>query len=418
MRPAVRNFEPDRLREAREVRGLAQPALAEMVGVTRQAISQYELGRSYPSPEILTAIAECLRFPEHRFVRVAPEQSSTPLFFRSMASASKSARTRAHRKFNWLVQDVCKLLDEYVVFPEVNFPNLNTPSDPTALCADDIEAAATETRRHFGIGDGPISDIVLLLENHGAVIVRQELSANKLDAFSAIIDHRPYIVLGSDKASAVRSRFDAAHELAHIVLHSKLERNQVHKPEINKLLEKQAHYFAGAFLMPKSVFNREFPGPSLDELVVLKRRWRVSVAAMIRRAFNLQLISDYEYKRMNANRMRRWRRNWEPLDDELAFEQPRFISRSFDLLLDNGLVSRASIEAETGIFVQDIELAAGLEPGFFGDSIQHYKFPQLKITEPQLPRDTHTPCLPFTNRHHMTKNFGLLSERYPDALEQ
>lgn len=417
MRPAVRNFEPDRLREAREVRECTQPSLAEMVGVTRQAISQYELGRTYPSPEILTAIAECLRFPEHRFVRSVPQHPSSPMFFRSMASASKSARTRAQRKFNWLVQDVCKLLGDYVVFPEVNFPTLDLPSDPTALGADDLERAASETRRHFGLGDGPISDIVLLLENHGAIIARQELSANKLDAFSSIVDGRPYIVLGSDKASAVRSRFDAAHELAHIILHSKLDKNRINKPEINKLLEKQANYFAGAFLMPKSVYKCEFPGPSLDELVVLKRRWRVSVAAMIRRAYNLRLITEYEYKRMNANRMRRWNRNWEPLDDELSFEQPRFISRSFDLLLDNGLVSRASIEAETGIFVHDIELAAGLEPGFFGDTVQHYKFPQLKITEPPSPRDTQTPCLPFTNRHLSTNDSGQPSEQYPDALE-
>lgn len=395
MRPAVRNFEPDRLREAREVRSLTQPALAEMVGLTRQAISQYELGRSNPSPETLSAIANCLRFPEHRFVRPLVNRASIPIFFRSMASASKSARARAERRFGWLTNDVCRFLSEYVLFPEANFPKLNIPQDPAALCADDIERAATETRRHFGIGDGPISNVVLLLENHGAIIARQELSANKLDAYSAVIGDRPFIVLGSDKASAVRSRFDAAHELAHIVLHAHLSRSRVHKPEINKILERQANYFAGAFLMPKSVFIREFPGPSLDELVVLKRRWLVSVAAMTRRAYNLRLVTDYDYKRMNANRMRRWNRKWEPLDDELAHEQPRFISRSFDLLIDNGLVSRASIEAEIGIYAEDIESAAGLEPGFFGDGVRHFKFPQLKLTETLQPSDTQTPCLPY-----------------------
>ena len=383
MRPTVPDFVPERVVEAREARCMTQASLAELVSASPQAISAYEKGKSAPSPQMLHRIAQQTNFPPHRFLLPMPEDRRGPPFFRSMASATKRARARAERRLSWLRHDICGYLDRMVEFLPVEFPLFHVPDDPQQLYRGDVEKIAESLRRSWGLGEGPISDLDLLLENHGAILVRQELGANTLDAFSEVDlrSGRPFIVLGTEKASACRSRFDAAHELGHLLLHRHLRSGIVNGSETHKLLEKQAHYFATAFLLPKRTFIEDF-SPSLDAIVILKSRWKVSVAAMMRRALNLGLIDEYRYKRLCANKNRRWGGTREPLDDELPYEQPRFLRRSFVLLVDEGATSRADIETALAMYSHDVETAAGLEPGFFGDDTpDSYKFPTLKARD-------------------------------------
>lgn len=390
MRPTTPDFIPERLCEVREMRGLNQTALAEMIGMTRQAISQYERGQSNPSPAALTNLAKTLRVPEHRFTRPTPTKSGATGFFRSLSTATKCARVRAERRYACLRDDICGYLQSYVEFPGVRFPEFSK-LPPESRANEDIELVAIETRRTFQLGDGPISDVVLLLENHGAIVARHELGARSLDAYSQLHSEngRPYIILGTERASAVRSRFDAAHELAHIVMHSHLTKREVNNPVRYKLIEQQAHYFAGAFLLPAKEFAREFRTPSLDALVTLKSRWKVSVQAMINRAHQLHLVNDYRRQRLFANLSRRWGKKSEPLDNEIQLESTRFIRRSFDLLLDNGIATRNSVEMATDLFVEDVESIAGLEDGFFGDDVEHYQFPSLSDNPKPIDRDTY-----------------------------
>lgn len=398
MKPTVPDFIPERLTEAREARGWTQTALSDVLPVSRQAVSQYERKQSAPSIQVLSEIANRLRFPQHRFVRPLNARHHGPAFFRSLATATKTARTRARRRFIWLRDDICGYLAKYIAFPPIDFPVFDVPADPEKLDRDDIERLATETRRAWELEDGPISDVVLLLENHGAIMVRQELGANTLDAFSerdVEYDGRPYMVLGTEKASAVRSRFDAAHELGHIILHSQVPQSVANRTDMFPLVEAQANFFARSFLLPKSSFGAEFRTASVDALVPLKSHWKVAIGAMIFRARDLGLIDEYRAQRMHANRSRRWGRKWEPLDDELNPEQPRFVRRSFDLLLDRGLISLQSIQIELALYVEDIENTAGLEPGFFGDDVSHFRFPSVKGEQGTLV-DTDTPCLPFS----------------------
>ncbi|HLO41241.1 MAG TPA: helix-turn-helix domain-containing protein [Phycisphaerales bacterium] len=371
------NFIGSRLTEAREARGLTQTALAEVLGLTRAAISLYESGRSTPSSEVLVKISHALRVPMHRFLRAGDHIVPGTVFYRSMSAATKSARERAERRYGWLRETV-SWLRHFVEFQAVRLPKFDVPTDPAAIAWEDIERLAAETRRAFGIGDGPISHMVLLLENHGCIVARQELGAHTLDAFSnwGTEDQTPYFVLGSDKASAVRSRFDAAHELAHCVLHKGVRAAQLRETTTHRLIEDQAHYFAGAFLLPREPFANDLFVPSLNALVPLKSKWKVSIGAMIKRAANLGFVSDEQEQRLFQNRARRGWASWEPLDDELELEQPRFLQRCFDMLLDSGVTNRDAIESELGLFVEDIESIVGLPTGYFGDSVQHYRFPR------------------------------------------
>jgi hypothetical protein len=94
----------------------------------------------------------------------------------------------------------------FVALPSANFPDLNLSDDPMLLSDDEIEQAADDARRYWRMGDGPIANMILLLENQGAIVARDRLGADTLDGLSQLVsrDSRPYIVIGIDKGSPAR----------------------------------------------------------------------------------------------------------------------------------------------------------------------------------------------------------------------
>lgn len=365
MRVGTPGFNGSRLREAREARSFTAIALSEVAGVSTQAIYHYENGKSSPSPDVLGRISSAINLPESFFL--LPDRPAEPkkIFYRSMSSATKGARNRAERRFEWL-KDIVAYLAEFVSFPESNFPDLDLPSDPLLLSDQEIEEAAEEVRRFWKMGDGPIANMVLLLENQGAILARDELGAATLDSLSTfdVDDRRAYVCLGTDKGTAVRWRFDAAHELGHLVLHRKLDRSLLAKPEKFKEVENQAHRFAAAFLLPISPFSSDLYGVGLDSLRAIKPKWKVSIAMMILRARHAGLLSEDAERRMwiSYNR-RKWRTN-EPYDDTLEVEEPRVLRRSFELLLDEGEQTPDDVVTRLALSPSDVETLSGLSRGF------------------------------------------------------
>src|SRR5205085_3002223 len=123
---------------------------------------------------------------------------------------------------------------------------------------------------------------------------------------------------GRDKASASRQRFDAAHELAHLVLHRGVDPKRLNSAADYKIMEDQAHYFASALLMPAESFASDLYAPTLDGMLSLKQTWKVSVAAMIKRCEALGIIDDEGARRLWINYNRRgWRRTGEPFDAKI-----------------------------------------------------------------------------------------------------
>ncbi len=403
MRLGTPGFVGARLREAREVRGLTTIALAEMTGVSRQAISQYEKGRSSPSPDVLVSLARVLNVPETFFTKPERQLNRGTIFYRSMSSATKGARARAEGRFSWL-RDIVAYLSEFVAFPESNFPDLGLPRDPLLLSDDDIERAAEDVRRYWGMRDGPIGNMVLLLENQGAVIARDLLGADTLDGLSEFVatDRRPYIIIGTDKGTPVRWRFDAAHELGHLVLHSGLDQERLAKPAEFKQIEDQAHRFAAAFLLPLGPFGEDFFAANLDTLRSIKPKWKVSIAMMIMRARHGGFISEETEGRLWINYSRRRYRGNEPYDDSMTSEEPKLLRRSFELLLDVGGQTPDDITTNLALPPSDIEALSGLPTGYLSGDFT----PISLLPHKEGPRrdDTTTPAdvirLPLRARTH------------------
>ncbi len=261
-----------------------------------------------------------------------------------MASTTKTARIRAQRRFDWLL-DIVDFLRTYVKFNVVNVPDFGPPTDPNEISLQMIRDCALRTRHCWGLGLGPISNVTWLLEKSGIIVSRYGLGADELDAFSEwnCNDSTPYIILNSEKRSAPRSRFDVGHELGHLILHRNIDPKAVGKSELFKIIESQADRFAGEFLLPEETFSADFYSPSLDAFCSLQSKWRVSVAFMIMRSCDLGLINQDQKTSLFRNRSRRgWARR-EPFDDEAETESPRFLRKALETLVERGIVAAHEI---------------------------------------------------------------------------
>lgn len=380
MRKGSPNFIGENLKEIREARALNQTTLAELVGITRQSISQYEKNNKTPSHDVLLKMSGTLRVPLLFFFQNRHQiPDNSVVFFRSLSAATKTSRLQAKRKLFWVIACV-EYLRNFIDFPSINYPNFDVPNDPSNLTFKEIEKIAKETRRYWGLSNGPISNLIWLLENNGGVVCRQELHKKKLDAFSHwnADDFTPYYVLITDKASSVRLRFDAAHELGHIVLHRAISPINFKNKETFKLIEQQANYFAAAFLLPEETFSNDVLVPSLNLFRSIKPKWKVSIAAMIKRMRNLKLISEEREQRLFINLSRRGWKTREPLDDQLEYEKPRLLQRAFEIILESSVVNSEDMINNLGIHLDDLEKVVGLSD-FFDREGNIIRFPNMRI---------------------------------------
>jgi len=372
-------FVGERLTQAREARGLTAVSLADLIGAKSTSVSNYERNRQSPSPEIMERIATVLNQPMAFFLRKIPNSLPEP-WWRSTSAATKGARARARARNAWL-WEIIDYLTEYVDFPQVNLPEFNLPGDVQLITTGMIEEIATECRQHWKLGNGPIADILLLMENNGIIVSRGELEAESLDAYSQRPNEsaRPLIFLGSDKASAARSRHDVSHELGHLILHRHIDGKAIRNTATFKLIEQQAHRFAAAFNLPAEGFAQQLWSPTLDAFLALKPHWKIAISAMIMRCEQLSIITEEQARRLWINMSRRGWRRQEPLDDRIAPEQPRLLKRSIELLINEGLKTPEQIVIDLALNSSDIESLACLETGYLsGQAPVVSAMPQLR----------------------------------------
>jgi Zn-dependent peptidase ImmA (M78 family)/DNA-binding XRE family transcriptional regulator len=368
MKPGTPGFSGSRLVEAREARRISALALAEKVGVTRGAISQYDKGIQTPRPDVMRLLSQELSLPMAFFLRESEPSRTGTVFYRSLAAATKSVRGGALRRHEW-VRHIAEWLQTMIDLPRIDFPDFNTPVDPVQI-GDNIERLAQMARAHWGLSNGPISNVVWLLESKGAVVSLCNYGSEDLDAFSECgrSAFEPFVSVSEDRALTARANFTAAHELGHLLLHRNVPANIAWSSAQHKEIEKQANDFASAFLLPEATFREFVRHPSLDLFRALKAKWRVSIGAMIMRSRSLGVLTEEQYHRLWIAYAKRGWKHGEPLDDILDGGGPRVLRRSFELLIDEGVVSRGAICDALPYASNDIERLCGLEAGYLDDS--------------------------------------------------
>lgn len=334
---AAHLFVPSRLRLARELRGYTRIELADPIGKTPAAVSQFESARHRPEPRTLGKIALVLGVPVGFFARALNTSvlSLDACHFRSVRSASQRSR-RALLAWGTLLTEVVALVEEFVELPAEQVSGVATET----RSPEDIEDCALRVRQAWGLGLGPIPNIVRLLESKGIIVSCIPEGCEDVDAFSVWHEGRPMVFLVTEKGSTSRTRFDAAHELAHLVMHADVSPGDPDR-------EREAHRFAAAFLVPREPFLQECPRRlSLPHFYELKRRWRVSVAALVRRAFDLDILTEASYRRAFVQLSQRGERLDEP--DEPPVEIPTLLHRA---------VSEAEESCPRNMFARRLGLA-------------------------------------------------------------
>ena len=321
---AADGFRSERLTLAREAQGLTQKALAERIDTTPSAVSHFEADSAKPSPETVARLSLTLGYPPDFFSKELGERLDLEAcHFRKLRSTPKRDQRQLLARGDLLLS-VLREIEPLVSFPDERISGLSSSEGSS----HEIEGLAGKVREALSLGSGPISNMVDVLENLGVIVLELPGHSRELDAFSTWADGRPLVFLSSEKHSSSRRRFDCAHELGHLLMHRSAEPG-------NREHEAQAHRFAGAFLLPAESFAREYPKRlSWGHLRALKRRWKVSLAAMVRRAFDLGLITEATYRRAFVRLNQAGWREREP--DEPPMEHPSLLSKAIAALTNAG----------------------------------------------------------------------------------
>ena len=362
-RGGIQGFQKERLSQILAARRLSQVQLASLVGVSPATVSKWRAGSQAPEREALERLASVVNVIPEWFTRQTAQKVSLPLF-RSNASAHVAARAMLEARLEW-AQDIAMGLSEFVDYPELNLPS-RTFTDPDEISAAEIELAASECRDMWRIGRTAAQDIALAIEGAGVILIREETGIAQIEGLSAWSEvlGRPLVLLSADKDNGYRSRFDLAHELGHLILHRHIPRAT--ERERHKQMEQQAHRFAGAFLLPAETFALEVRMPvTLDDLLLLKRRWGVSVGAIVMRLRALKILDEDGAQALFKRRSARWGAKSEPGDSDRAPERPRLLRRTVDLLVEENVMPLDAIPRHIGLGARDIEMLAGLPEGYF-----------------------------------------------------
>lgn len=303
---------PERIRQARELCGLTQVELAHSVGVTQSRIAQFEGGFTDVPSSLVQAIALKTRFPISFFHELTPvDIGYGSLLYRAHSAISRRGRLKAYRHAQ-LVFEISQALARHFDLPPVNIPKMDNPS-----------TAARQIREVFALDAlSPVNYLIRTIEKNGVIVLGLP-PLEYMDAFSvspAPPLTRPIIAI-SDGRPGDRLRFNIAHELGHLVMHQDVRKG-------SREVEIQAYRFAAEFLMPEKMMRREIQTPvTLRTISRLKPRWGVSVQALIRRARDLEIITERQYRYLFQQLSRNGWRKREPAYLDIPSEKPRLLRK-------------------------------------------------------------------------------------------
>lgn len=330
---------PSRIEFARTRRRWTKTRLAAELGVTSRTLRGYEAGEYEPDADKLSRMAALLGFPPEFFSGDdLPRISEHSASFRSMSRTSAALRDSALNA-GVLAFALNNWIEARFSLPQADLPDLGDLGP---------EEAAASLRRIWGLGQAPIGSMIHLLEAKGVRIYSLAIEAREIDAFSVWHGETPFIFLNTFK-SAERMRFDACHELAHLVRdrHSMLH-GGAHEPE----MEREANAFASAMLMPREdVVARKPPMVTLPHLMRLKHYWGVSLAALAFRMNSLGLLTEWGYRTLCVDISRKGYRTTEP--EPMRAESSQMLAKVFAALRVEG-VRPAHIARDLSLSVEDV----------------------------------------------------------------
>lgn len=352
---ANKTFRGERLKIARQLRGLTLTALQDITGIAKQSISMYENNENKPEYERGYKLAAALHVPYDFFLQEDTCITRTPAtYFRSLTSASKLSRVSQSLKLE-LIAKMYEALLTYIDFPVLNLPtveykggyNIYNKEDCAAMCRE-LERLALKVREHWGLGLEPIDDLQYVLESNGIIVTGFNTSESSIDAFSqrTLLANSEVCFIAVDQGSKPegRIRFDMAHELAHILIHPWSEDLDNLSREEFKTREYEANVFASAFLLPRDSFVIDIKAHPTDIkfYLWLKKKWKSSMQSMMYRSNQLECITNNQFQYMMRQVSKNGWRKKEP-DDVPFFLSENVFQGAIDLLKEESILSASQI---------------------------------------------------------------------------
>jgi Zn-dependent peptidase ImmA (M78 family)/transcriptional regulator with XRE-family HTH domain len=280
-----------RIKQLRTARGHSLGDLAQAMNglVTKQSLSKYENDRATPRPTVLIALARALDVKAAQLV-AAPRYEFEVVAYRALASLPKRERQAIENRVELELESRLLLMDRLGIAPLVPFAG--KPIDVCSLAA--TEDAAARLRDEWELGNGPIASVVDALEARDVHLIDVDTD-RKFDGLAVFAKDESGTrvacgVATRREASKARQRMSHAHELGHLAMWL--------AEDIDA--ERAASRFAGAFLFPEHAVRAEFGDRrsrvTTDELLIAKKRWGMSIQAVLYRLQELEVLDDASYK--------------------------------------------------------------------------------------------------------------------------
>ena len=362
-------FNGAKLKYTRMIDGLSRKELADKLNVTEQAIGQYEAGIITPKIDILIKLNDLFGVTNKYFFS---DQSMLLLDIDSNIAFRNSDRIqRSKVEFEkYYLSDIhgyLKFFSSKVKFflDRLSMIKNEVVSDYADLEDDVIEIIASKTREMLNINSN--ENLMTMLERNGIVVLEKSF-LNKTDACSVWIESVPYIILGSQQKSFVRRNFDLAHELGHLILHANRDINTLDKREFDQL-EAQANHFASCFLLPCVEFLEDLSNiknniSNPDAYIDLKKKWKVSIAAMGYKAFKESKMTYQQYRYFNILLNKKKYKIIEPLDLEFSIIRPLRIQKMFEFVFEKDIVSLKKFLEDYGLSIKGMAKKFNLDEVF------------------------------------------------------
>lgn len=282
------------LKRIRLLKNLSLEKAGNLLNMSAPAIAKYEKGQIIPNSEKLIEFANAY---DVKVLDLLKSYNAPEMKF----NAFRKKQRLQGQNLELLKNIIQNKVADYLEVIQLNNIKANDIKFKkySCDCIKDAENAANDFRKDYKLSiNQPISDLINILENLGIIIILIDNSDERFidfDGLSEIVSDIPIIVLLKDNDGA-RQRFTIAHELAHLVLNIKNE-------QLDK--EKMCNIFAGALLMPKDAVIKEFGNHRLNisysELTAFKREYKISMAAIVYRLKELDIISEYLYRKINIS---------------------------------------------------------------------------------------------------------------------
>ncbi|MGA2441668.1 MAG: ImmA/IrrE family metallo-endopeptidase [Tepidisphaeraceae bacterium] len=302
---------PQMLTLARESRGMTQSDLADAADLTQGHVSKFESATLPIPPDQLERIARATSYPLGFFYR--PDRiygiGISYIYHRKRETIPAQDLKRILAQINTRSLEISAMLRGAELESENEFAHLDI-----ADYNGDPSMVAKIVRAQWKMPMGPVASVTATIEDAGGIVFHHHFGNRKFDGQSRWLNGlAPMFFMNSD-SPADRDRFTLAHELGHIVMH-RVPTND---------MEREADRFAAEFLMPEREIIDELRPFSLERAAGLKLKWKVSVAAVVRRAFDLEIISESQYRRFNTQLSAAGYRVFDPI--ELDPEEPELVS--------------------------------------------------------------------------------------------